>query len=296
MSDSYTKLFASITESTIWQEPSGTRLVWITMLAKCNRRGEVFGSVPGLAGLAKVTLDEAVLALKTLQAPDPWSRTKDHEGRRIEEIDGGWRLLNHAKFDRLRSEIESDERERERKRNWDREHRPSGHKRTGQSDDSPTQSDADPTKSAPPPAPTASTSRAGATAKACAEPSGSPPAALLPLNTGEEFPISEAQAREFAGLYPAIDVPQQLRSMRAWLVSNPANRKTRGGVLRFVNRWLSKAQDQAPPARAGPPPRRNGVMDDIAMLEEMKRGLAANRSADGVPEAQAAEPRELALR
>lgn len=161
MSDSYTKLFSSITESTIWQEPSGTRLVWITMLAKCNRHGEFYGSVPGLARLSNVTLDEAAAAIQTLLAPDAWSRTKDHDGRRIEEIDGGWRLLNHAKFDRLRSAIEAEERTRERKREWDREHRgsrPRADQRTPdvpptESDDirqSPTESDPPPTPDVPP--------------------------------------------------------------------------------------------------------------------------------------------------
>ena len=37
-------------------------------------------------------------------SPDPDSRTKDHGGRRIEEIDGGWRLLNHAKYKAIRDE------------------------------------------------------------------------------------------------------------------------------------------------------------------------------------------------
>src|SRR5687768_11367511 len=110
MSDTYTKLFASITESTIWSEPAGTRLVWITLLAKSNRHGEVYGSVPGLARLANVTLAECEAAIATFMAPDKWSRTPDNEGRRVEAIDGGWRLLNFAKFDRKRSEIESAER------------------------------------------------------------------------------------------------------------------------------------------------------------------------------------------
>lgn len=123
MSDAYTKLFSSITESTVWSEPAGTRLVWITMLAKCNRSGEVFGSVPGLARLANVTVEEAQTALETLLAPDQWSRTPDHEGRRIAAIDGGWRLLNHAKYDRLKSDIEAQARRAESKREWDRTHR-----------------------------------------------------------------------------------------------------------------------------------------------------------------------------
>lgn len=158
MSDTYTKLFSSITESTIWCEPAGTRLLWITFLAKCNRHGEVYGSIPGMARLANITLDECERGLAALLAPDPYSRTLDNEGRRIEPIDGGWRILNHAKFDRLRSAIEAEERERERKAKWDREHRgnrPNAAHRTP--DVPPTTPDAPPTFSDAPPTPTVTT-------------------------------------------------------------------------------------------------------------------------------------------
>lgn len=103
MSDTYTKLFASITASTVWQEPAGTRLVWITMLAMSDQHGAVYASVPGLARIANVPLDETIAALATLSAPDQWSRTPDHDGRRIAPLDGGWRLLNHAKYRATRS-------------------------------------------------------------------------------------------------------------------------------------------------------------------------------------------------
>lgn len=161
MADSYTKLFASITESTIWTEPAGTRLVWITMLAKANRHGEVYASVPGLARLANVSLEDAERALTTFLSPDKYSRTPDHEGRRIEPIDGGWRLLNFAKFDRQRSEIEAKEREAERKREWDRKNRANrpnanyrGEPEGITPDVPPTKSDAPPTFSDAPPTPT----------------------------------------------------------------------------------------------------------------------------------------------
>lgn len=114
MGVTFTKLFSSITESTVWCEPAGTRLTWITMLAMADRNGRVFGSVPGLANRARVTVDEARAAIASFLSPDPDSRTKDHEGRRIEEIDGGWRLLNHAKYRALRD----DEARKEYKREW----------------------------------------------------------------------------------------------------------------------------------------------------------------------------------
>lgn len=119
LTDTYTKLFSSITASTIWLEPDGTRLTWITMLAMADRNGCVYASVPGLADRAKVSRDAAEKALSCFTAPDPDSRTKDFEGRRIEAIDGGWRLLNHRKFREMRSAEER----REYMRNYMQEKR-----------------------------------------------------------------------------------------------------------------------------------------------------------------------------
>jgi hypothetical protein len=94
----YTKLFESITDSTIWRAPDTTRLVWITMLAMADQHGYVGASVPGLADRAKVSLEACLTALECFLAPDEWSRSKEYDGRRIAEVDGGWLLLNHAKY------------------------------------------------------------------------------------------------------------------------------------------------------------------------------------------------------
>src|SRR6266446_3587224 len=99
----YTKLFSSIVTSTIWTESNETRLVWITMLALSDKDGVVPASVPGLANLARVSLEECEQALGVLAGPDKYSRTTEFEGRRIEKIDGGWRLLNHGKYRRMLS-------------------------------------------------------------------------------------------------------------------------------------------------------------------------------------------------
>lgn len=104
MSYTFTKLFSSITSSTVWMEPSGTRLTWIAMLANADRKGRVFASLPGLAHLARVTLEECEAAIQTFLAPDKFSRTPDHEGRRIEPIEGGWQLLNYAYYRGIRDE------------------------------------------------------------------------------------------------------------------------------------------------------------------------------------------------
>jgi len=103
----YTKLFNSLITSTVWREDDPTRIVWITMLALADKNGEVQASVPGLAHLAGATIESTRIAICKFMAPDPDSRTKDDEGRRIEEIDGGWLLLNHAKYRALASKDET---------------------------------------------------------------------------------------------------------------------------------------------------------------------------------------------
>lgn len=103
----YTKLFSSIITSTIWTEDDRTRIVWITMLALADKNGEVQGSIPGLARLSGVPVEAAEAALAKFLAPDKHSRTKDDGGRRIEEIDGGWHLLNHGKYRAMASRDEA---------------------------------------------------------------------------------------------------------------------------------------------------------------------------------------------
>lgn len=103
----YTKLFNSILQSTIWREDDKTRLVWITLLAMADKNGVAETSIPSLADAARVSLDDCLAALEKLKSPDKYSRTKEHEGRRIEECDGGFLLLNHSKY---RAKLSADER------------------------------------------------------------------------------------------------------------------------------------------------------------------------------------------
>jgi hypothetical protein len=98
MTGGFTKLFSSIVTSSLWQEDNATRLVWITLLSLSDRTGFVSGSVPGLAHIARVPLEETAEALGRLSSPDPHSRTADNEGRRIEPVQGGWQILNYAHY------------------------------------------------------------------------------------------------------------------------------------------------------------------------------------------------------
>jgi hypothetical protein len=111
----YTKLFSSILGSTIWGEDNSTRIVWITLLALTDRDGIAEASIPGLANFARVTIGEAEAAIKKFMAPDKYSRSPEHEGRRLEPVEGGWRILNHHKYRERMSADDIRERDRIRK-------------------------------------------------------------------------------------------------------------------------------------------------------------------------------------
>lgn len=104
----------------------------------------------------------------------------------------------------------------------------------------------------------------------CAEPqaAGAPPVISLPLNDGTFFDVSENDRAKWSQLYPNVDVLQQLRNMAGWCDANPAKRKTRGGIKRFITSWLAKEQDKGGKA----PQNKPFVYGDVfaEMLEEEK--------------------------
>jgi hypothetical protein len=100
----FVKIYGTILYSSIWSESNATRLVWITMLALADRDGLVRSSTRGLAYAARVTDEECREALRVLSSPDPDSRSAEHEGRRIEVLEGGWVLLNYSAYRDMRTE------------------------------------------------------------------------------------------------------------------------------------------------------------------------------------------------
>lgn len=241
MSTTFTKLFSSITESTVWCEPAHTRLVWITMLAMADRRGRVWASVPGLANRARVPLEDTEKALATFLAPDKYSRTPDHEGRRIEPIDGGWQLLNHAKY----REMRDDEVRREYQREWDRKNRPTRNptdydksdKSRPQTTNADTEAEADTEKKKTPLAPDAS--------RRALKKVG------FDFAKGTFTGITEDQELAWQDAYPAVPVPPAIARAAAWLVANPNNRKS--NYQRFLVNWLAREQDKAARVPSGRP-------------------------------------------
>lgn len=116
----YSKLHSSLVNSSLWTEADNVRILFITLLALCDREGYVYGSKPGLERLANIepisNENDLVDPWHVLMSPDPNSsdrmRNPENEGRRIEEVSGGFRLLNFPYYRGLRNE--DDRREQNR--------------------------------------------------------------------------------------------------------------------------------------------------------------------------------------
>lgn len=100
---SWIKLYCTVNQSSISQCSYPTRLVWYSMMAICGLDGIARISEDCVARIANVKEEEAKEALVTLSSPDPHSKDPDHEGRRIEKVPGGYRILNYFKYRDIKS-------------------------------------------------------------------------------------------------------------------------------------------------------------------------------------------------
>ena len=111
----------------------------------------------------------------------------------------------------------------------------------------------------------------------CSEPEtdSEPPVITLLLNDGSEYPITESDIKNWQNLYPAVDIMQELRKMRGWCDANPAKRKTKRGILKFIHSWLSKEQDRGGSYRPPAQPIKSDPFDEW-LKEEMAKKEAEN--------------------
>lgn len=91
------------------------------MIVLADADGIVDMTPQAIAARTSVPLEIIQEGIKVLEAPDPYSRTPDEDGKRIELIDGhrpwGWHIVNHEKYKNLRDagEIRAQNRERQQR-------------------------------------------------------------------------------------------------------------------------------------------------------------------------------------
>ena len=108
----YTKLFSSILMSSIWEENTDTRIVWVTLLALADQDGHVDGTVHSVARVARVSVEACQSAMDTFLNTDPLDSSGVMDGRRVIPEHGGWTLVNYNAYRHRMSEEDRKERDR----------------------------------------------------------------------------------------------------------------------------------------------------------------------------------------
>ncbi|MFR2929159.1 MAG: hypothetical protein ACLTLM_12805 [Oscillospiraceae bacterium] len=99
-----------------------------------------------------------------------------------------------------------------------------------------------------------------------------PPIISIILNDKTFFNVFPEDYNRWCELYPAVNVMQELRKMSSWSTDNPKRRKTKSGIRRFINAWLSKEQDKGGQYRYQGGSSSGNVFTDLA--EGMRNGQA----------------------
>lgn len=92
--NTFTPLFSGLVESSIWDEPYHVRILFVSMLALKDFDHVVRRNQYQLSKRSNITLDETEEALKILSSPDERRPGQPFEGRRIEQVEDGWFVLN----------------------------------------------------------------------------------------------------------------------------------------------------------------------------------------------------------
>lgn len=73
------------------------------MLMLADKDGCVYGSIPGIAHTARVSVADCETAIREFQQPDCYNNlSHDGSGRYIEFIDGGFKILDWPEYDHSR--------------------------------------------------------------------------------------------------------------------------------------------------------------------------------------------------
>ena len=110
---SYAPLDSDLLTSTILKEGPDVLAVWVLMLASMNKLCESSMQPAAAASLLRISDERAERAFSVLAAPDPKSRNKNHDGRRMLPRENGcWFIVSGDKYQWLSSRSAATERQR----------------------------------------------------------------------------------------------------------------------------------------------------------------------------------------
>jgi len=224
----FTKLDEGILQSSVMAESGSVFKVWIALLASCGQDGIAKVSSVFLSSACHLPQKTVDHAIENLSSPDPRSRSLNDEGRRIQRVDGGYRVINYEKY-RAFSPNEGNPNSPGalRVRRW-REKQKS-------------------VTCPPDVTPGNVTSVTSASASASAS-------VFLNLQGWVWEGITDEDKSGWAKAYPACDIDRELLSMIEWAKANQA-KAVKKNYRRFIVNWLSKSQERGGGMKSNPPAR-----------------------------------------
>ena len=260
MADFYGKLFQGIYDSTI-AEDYRVRLVFQDMIVLSDEDGKLDMTIEAFCRRTNVPRRMVERAIEILTQPDPSSRNREEEGRRIvpldPERDWGWEVVNKARYRDIASDAHRREKARIRKqRQRDRDKSQGSHATSRKSRHTDTDTNTDTSEEQ-------SSSDLPWTMKFPVRSPGGDAVWLLGWEKREEWEQT----------YPQMDVVAELSRARQWLRDNPAKLKTPRGMTRFLGAWLSRANDGGKYIPRAGAPERFGPYHEarVLFLKEIER-------------------------
>jgi hypothetical protein len=251
----FTKLVPEIVVSSIWNESSDVRVVWITMLAVKDQHGNVRGNRKSLARVANVSTEAVDQALTVLMSPDPDSNSPEYEGRRIVEINGGWFVVNHDAY-REKTWREQEAERKRKKREINKNVRTSpdksgqvpdvsvsasvsasvfDNKGDARGDDEISKPDAKHTWITEP----------FVDYLQCTKPTSAPWTSICKLDPvdGWMVPIPQNKVDQWEDVFPRVDIPLTIKEVKQKIRDTGKYRKTPAGAFKMLNTWFTNIQN-----------------------------------------------------
>lgn len=235
----YGKLFEQMYRGTLAKKgPWQALITFQQLIILADKDGVVDMTDDAISRITTIPLQIIQEGLQELIKPDPGSRNPAEEGRRIvllsDHRDWGWRIVNYAVYNKIRSEEER----REYHRKYWHMRKKKGNVETQQLNRASTNStpiDVDVDVSIKP----TTTAR-----------TGKPRSNGVALNKEKvNFDgLSDKDILSWQEMFPAISVPLQISRAASWCISNPAKGR-KSNYRRFLHSWLSNAQDKGAPIK-----------------------------------------------
>ena len=88
----------------------------------------------------------------------------------------------------------------------------------------------------------------------------------IPLKDGSYYNLNKQDVDTYKSLYPNIDIEQEIRNIIGWNIANPSKRKTKVGIKKHINTWLSSSNQN-----------KGGVKDDRNASKQIERDREINK-------------------